>query len=72
MNSNDIKKKIDMILGKKKVKNRNDYMRIYGVGLGPKISRSQNPKRKRALRLDPLKPIKDELNGKEKIGVRHG
>lgn len=43
-----------MILGKKKVRNRNDYMRIYGVGLGHNISRSQNPRRKRNLRLDPI------------------
>lgn len=34
MNSQDIKKKIDLILGKKRVKNKKDYMRIYGVGIG--------------------------------------
>ena len=47
-----------MILGKKKVRNRNDYMRIYGVGLGHNISRSQNPKRKKNLRLDPISKSK--------------
>lgn len=34
MGSNDIKKKIDMILGKKKVRNQKDFMKVYGVGLG--------------------------------------
>lgn len=50
MNSQDIKKKIDLILGKKRVKNKNDYMRIYGVGIGYGKSVSQSNHARRDLR----------------------
>lgn len=46
MDSNDIKRKIEMILGKKRVKNQKDYMKVYGVGLvGNQITpkKSRNP-----------------------------
>jgi len=44
----DIKKKIELILGKKRVRNRNDYIKIYGAGDNPSshISRSNHPRRK--------------------------
>lgn len=33
-NSPDLKQKIDLILGKKKVNSKRDYMEIYGIGMG--------------------------------------
>ena len=54
----ELSRKIDLILGRKKVKDRNDYMRIYGIGLnGKKVSRSQNPRKKRRLKLDPIRSV---------------
>lgn len=73
--TNSIKKKINMILGKKKVRNRSDYMRIYGVGLGHGVSRSQNPRRKRNLKLDPISRSKVGNIGARKlstIAIREG
>lgn len=58
-----------MILGKKKVRNRSDYMRIYGVGLGSGVSRSQNPRRKKNLKLDPISRSKVGKIGARKMST---
>lgn len=40
MGSKDIKKKIEMILGKKRVKNHRDFIKVYGIGI-PKDKRGR-------------------------------
>ena len=46
MGSEDIRAKIEMILGKQDVKNKRDYVRVYGIGM----NKNQRQRRERKVR----------------------